>query len=60
MVQLKPYGDSNYYLWEYLPSRPAAIVFVVLFTLATGYVIWQAIRTRTRFSIPFIIGGFCK
>ncbi|EFZ01348.1 RTA1 like domain protein [Metarhizium robertsii] len=56
MAVLKPYR-GNYYLWDYLPSTPAAVIFVVLFAGATGFVGWQMAKTRTWFSIPFVLGG---
>lgn len=59
MAELKPYR-GNYYLWDYLPSTPAAVIFVVLFAGATGFVGWRMAKTRTWFSIPFVLGGLCK
>ncbi|KAJ4361238.1 hypothetical protein N0V95_002056 [Ascochyta clinopodiicola] len=56
MVQLKPYR-GDYYLWNYIPSTPAAVIFAVLFALGTGYIIWRLIRTRAWFCIAFAIGG---
>lgn len=51
---------SGYFLWDYVPSRPAAICFAALFFAGTVAVSWQSLRTRTKFAIPFIIGGMCK
>ncbi|KAI9902528.1 hypothetical protein N3K66_001880 [Trichothecium roseum] len=48
---------SGYFLWDYIPSRPAAICFAALFFAGTVAISWQSIRTRTKFAIPFIIGG---
>jgi hypothetical protein len=59
MAVLKPYR-GNYYLWDYLPSTPAAVVFVVLFAAATGAVSFRMFKSKTWFSVPFIIGGVCK
>ncbi|EJP62746.1 RTA1 domain protein, putative [Beauveria bassiana ARSEF 2860] len=56
MPELKPYKGA-YYLWDYVPSLPAAIVAIVLFGLLTSGVVWRSISTRTRFAIPFAIGG---
>ncbi|UNI19893.1 hypothetical protein JDV02_006037 [Purpureocillium takamizusanense] len=56
MAQLKPFR-GDYYLWEYVPSRAAAILFTILFVIATAFVIWRMVRTRTLFSIAFTIGG---
>ena len=59
MAQLKPY-KGNFYLWDYVPSLPAAIIFALLFGLATAFIVWRLVRTRTLFSIPFAVGGVCK
>jgi hypothetical protein len=56
MAVLKPYR-GDYYLWNYLPSTPAAALFTALFALGTVYVMWRTIKTRTWFCIVFIIGG---
>jgi hypothetical protein len=49
-----------YKYYEYNPSEGAAIPFAALFALSTAIHIWQAIRARTWYLIPFIIGGLCK
>jgi hypothetical protein len=59
MAQLKPFEGDDY-LWRYVPSRAAAIVFVVLFAIPTGFVIWRIVKTRSWHCIPFAIGGLCK
>lgn len=59
MPELKPYKGGSYYLWDYVPSLPAAVVAVVLFGLLTSGVVWRSVSTRTRFAIPFAIGGLC-
>lgn len=51
---------NGYALWHYIPNRPAAIVFVVLFALMTVFHGTVMIRHRMWFCIPFVIGGFCK
>ncbi|TQS32692.1 hypothetical protein Golomagni_06985 [Golovinomyces magnicellulatus] len=56
MAVLKPL-PHGYYLWLYIPSKVANTIFVVLFALATILMIWRSIRTKARYSIPFIIGG---
>ena len=58
MAVLKPLR-GGYYLWEYVPSVPAAVIFAVLFLLTTAFVFYRMIRTRTWFSTPFVIGGIC-
>lgn len=49
-----------YKYYNYNPSEGAAIPFAALFGLTTVIHIWQAIRTRTWYLIPFIVGGVCK
>ncbi|KAL5042948.1 hypothetical protein BDW71DRAFT_216610 [Aspergillus fruticulosus] len=56
MAKLEPYvGD--YYLWEYIPSLPASVIFLLLFLAATLFHSWKAWTARARFCIPFCIGG---
>ena len=45
---------------RYHPSLPAATVFIVFFSITTALHIFQAAKYRSKFFIPFIIGGFCK
>lgn len=59
MAELKPY-KGDFYLWDYLPSTVAAVIFIILFIGATGFVGFRMVKTRTWFSIPFVIGGLCK
>jgi hypothetical protein len=52
--------DPNaYVLYRYIPSRVAAVVFVVAFVLTTFAHIFQLIRKRTWYFIPLVIGGIC-
>jgi len=48
------------YLWHYIPSLPAAILFAVLFALVTVAHGWKMISTRMWFCAPFVIGGICR
>ncbi|KAL4886101.1 RTA1 like protein-domain-containing protein [Aspergillus karnatakaensis] len=48
------------YLWLYVPSMPASIIFIVMFSIASAFHIWKAGRTRAAFCIPFIIGGLLE
>ncbi|KAJ3472977.1 hypothetical protein NLG97_g10597 [Lecanicillium saksenae] len=57
MPELKSYKGSGYYLWDYVPSLPVACVAIALFGILTSGVVWRSISTRTRFAIPFAIGG---
>ncbi|KFY31589.1 hypothetical protein V493_00977 [Pseudogymnoascus sp. VKM F-4281 (FW-2241)] len=54
MTELKSHG--GYYLWHYLPSVPAAILFCVLFFVATLAHFWRLFKTRAWFCIAFTIG----
>jgi hypothetical protein len=51
---------SGYILYHYIPSKPGAIVVAALFALGTLAVLWRSITTRTKFAIPFMVGGVCK
>lgn len=51
-----PYKGGTYYLWHYVPSMPGAIIFIILFILATAAHSYRMIRFRQWFYIPFIIG----
>lgn len=51
---------NGYPLWEYIPNRPAAIIFTMLFSTVTIYHAFLMFRHRLWFCIPFIIGGICK
>ncbi|ROV91391.1 hypothetical protein VPNG_09977 [Cytospora leucostoma] len=55
MAQILPY-NGDYYLWHYVPSIPGAVVFLVLFLLATIVHSWRMFRHRVWFHIPFVIG----
>lgn len=50
---------GDYYLWEYVPSMAASVIFLLLFFAPTLFHVWKAWKTRARFCIPFIIGGVC-
>ncbi|KAJ5586889.1 uncharacterized protein N7459_002654 [Penicillium hispanicum] len=47
----------GYKLYNYDPSAGAAVAFSAIFFLTTAVHIWQLIRNRTWFFIPFIVGG---
>jgi hypothetical protein len=49
-----------YKLYNYNPSGGAAIPAAALFGLATVIHIFQMIRARSWYMIPFTIGGVCK
>ncbi|OQE04213.1 hypothetical protein PENSOL_c001G00621 [Penicillium solitum] len=52
MVAVKYMGE-----YDYIPSIPAAMVFIVLFGILTLLHCWQMFRGRTWFFIAFIFGG---
>ena len=56
MGELKAY-KGGYYLWRYLPSRPAAIIFCLLFVSATLAHAYRLYRLRLWFCLPLAIGG---
>ncbi|KAK1147603.1 hypothetical protein N8T08_000945 [Aspergillus melleus] len=56
MAKLVPL-KSGYYVWQYVPSLPAAIIFLILFLATTAFHFWKIFRTRVRFTIPFALGG---
>lgn len=52
--------DGTFSYYHYDPSVAAAILFIVLFLLTTLLHMYQLIRTRTWFLVPFVLGGICK
>ncbi|QKX58044.1 uncharacterized protein TRUGW13939_05164 [Talaromyces rugulosus] len=48
---------SDFKLYRYDPSIGAAVVFIILFIIASGIHTYQAARTRAWFLIPFVVGG---
>ncbi|KAI9147243.1 Protein RTM1 [Paramyrothecium foliicola] len=59
MPELKPYKD-DIYLWHYVPSKPASAAFLIAFFVSTGGIVHRLIKTRSWFSIPFVIGGLME
>ncbi|KAF5966574.1 Rtm1p-like protein [Fusarium bulbicola] len=45
------------YLWQYVPSLVGSIIFTLLFAVATGAVGCKMHKSRTRFCLPFFLGG---
>lgn len=56
MPELKPYR-GDYYLWDYMPSLPASIVFTIIFIGLTGIHLWRMWKPRLWFASPFVAGG---
>ncbi|KAK9368155.1 RTA1 like protein-domain-containing protein [Lipomyces kononenkoae] len=57
MVTLEPVDGTDIYIWKYLPSIPAAIIFIVLFTGVTSANCWRMVKTRLWFCSAFAVGG---
>ena len=58
MAVLEP-TKGGYYLWKYVPSIAAAVIFALIFLVMTGLISYRMFRTKTWFCIPFAIGGLC-
>ncbi|KAL3428546.1 RTA1 like protein-domain-containing protein [Aspergillus tetrazonus] len=52
------YQDAVWAYYRYYPSEAAAILFTILFAITTFVHLYQLIRHRTWFFIPFVIGGY--
>ncbi|KAL3423043.1 RTA1 like protein [Phlyctema vagabunda] len=55
MPVLKPYR-GDYYLWNYIPSIAASVIFTLLFIGATSAHFWRQFKTRSKFCWPFSLG----
>ena len=53
-----PLGVDCFYLWKYVPSVAAAVIFLILYLAASLMHTWRMARLRMWFCIPFVIGGF--
>lgn len=51
---------SEFKLYHYDPSFTAAIIFLALFSALTLCHLFQLIRYRTFYLVPFLIGCICK
>jgi hypothetical protein len=47
----------EYVLWPYTPTIAAGVIAALVFAVLTGVHVWQLIRNRTWFCLPFVIGG---
>ncbi|KAJ5651413.1 uncharacterized protein N7484_005136 [Penicillium longicatenatum] len=56
MAKLEPM-KNGYYLWHYVPSIAAAVIFVILFFVVTVFHFWKLFKSKARFTLPFAIGG---
>ncbi|KAH7269226.1 RTA1 like protein-domain-containing protein [Fusarium redolens] len=57
--ELLPY-KGDFYLWRYVPSIPAAVIFIIVFLVLSAAHTWKMIQNRLWFCIPFVIGGFLE
>jgi hypothetical protein len=59
MAVLEP-THAGYYLWHYLPSVPAAVIFCLFFLLMTAILGWHAYCTHAwTFCAAFLVGDIC-
>lgn len=54
---LLPY-KGDFYLWKYVPSMPAAVIFAIVFLVLSLAHTWKMIRSRLWFCLAFAIGGY--
>ncbi|KAK3998041.1 RTA1 like protein-domain-containing protein [Cladorrhinum sp. PSN332] len=57
---LESLNGTGYYLWKYIPSLPATIVFAIIFLAITGLHIKKLFDFRTWYCVWFIIGGLME
>ncbi|KAB8068857.1 RTA1-domain-containing protein [Aspergillus leporis] len=50
-------SSVSFSFYHYDPSMAGAVIFIVLFLGTTLFHIYQMVKTRTWFFIPFVIGG---
>ncbi|KAF9879706.1 putative RTA1 domain protein [Colletotrichum karsti] len=50
-------SPNGYIFYHYIPTKVGAIIVAVLFGLGTLAVLWRSITSRTKFAIPFMVGG---
>jgi hypothetical protein len=53
-------GFEGWKAYLYDPSMAAAAIFIVLYGIVTGMHSYYLFRTRTRFFIPMVLGGYCQ
>ncbi|KAF7893223.1 uncharacterized protein EAF02_000761 [Botrytis sinoallii] len=56
MAKLEPYS-GDYYLWNYIPSMTAAVIFIILFIITTALHTWRMFKTKSWFCTAFCVGG---
>lgn len=58
MARLETYHGS--FIWNYLPSFVAGIVFASLFAICSAVHCWRVTREYRKLCCWFILGGFCE
>ena len=53
-------AEGKFVLYHYNPSLPAAVIFIVLFGVSACCHMFQLLRSKTWYFIPFLIGCTCK
>jgi len=51
--------SRGYQFWTYVPSMPAAVIFMLIFLFMTALHCWKMFKTKTWFCIAFTLGGLC-
>lgn len=57
--ELLPYKD-DYYLWSFVPSIAAAVIFIILFLVCSVAHTWKMWQHKMWFCSVFVIGGYRK
>lgn len=57
--KLLPYKD-DYYLWSFVPSIAAAVIFIILFLVCSVAHTWKMWQHKMWFCSVFVIGGYRK
>lgn len=60
MAVLEPVKGTTVYLWKYVPSLIASIVFIGFYFLVGCLISWRMYKTKTWFSSWFVSGCFSK
>ncbi|KAH6887032.1 RTA1 like protein-domain-containing protein [Thelonectria olida] len=58
-AELLPY-KGGFYLWKYVPSMAAAVIFTILFLVLSLAHTWKMVRCRIWFCFAFTIGGYLE
>lgn len=57
--ELLPHS-GDYYLWSFVPSMAAAVVFIILFLVCSVAHTWKMWKHKMWFCSVFVIGGYRK